>query len=138
MSKILLAGRMVRFINSMFIASLAATCVFLTSNQTAPQLASAISVLFILVAVLTFAVLTIVRDLISEQHVGIKRLTMVLAAISSVLIPATFWIEVSPTRDEQMVFMGLLVVLSPAVVTALLLYGRRLILWIREGFNVSK
>jgi hypothetical protein len=133
----------------MFIASLAATCVFLISNKTASQLASAIAILFILVSVLTFAVLTIVRDLISEQHLGIKRLVTVLAVLSGVVIPALYWAlsyltteggfsSPRPYYDFDAVLFWALVVLSPPCVAALLLYGARLNLWIREGFNASK
>lgn len=149
MSKILLAGRMVRFINSVFIAILAAACVFLTSKQTAEQLASEISILFILVSLLTFAVLTIFRDLISEQHLGIKRLVTVLAAVSGVVIPMLYWAMSYLTKDVgfsaprpyyrfNAVLFWTLVVLSPPCVTALLLYGARLTLWVREGFQAHK
>lgn len=149
MSKILLARRLVRFINSMFIASLAAICVFLTSNETASQLTSAIVILFILVSVLTFAVLTIVRDLITEQHLGIKRLVTVLAALSGVVIPALYWALSYLTTEGgfgaprpyyrfNAVLFWTLVVLSPPCVTALLLYGAKLTLWVREGFQAHK
>ena len=132
MSKILLAGRLVRFINSMFIAAIAEAYFFFTLSQTPQQIAFFI----ILVSALAFVGLTIIRDLFTEQHLGVKRLITVLAVLSIVVAPALYMMTTEyNVKDEALLILALF---SPFCVAAVLLYGRRLILWIREGFNTSK
>ncbi len=131
MRKILLAGHMVRFINSIFIAGIAEAYFFFTLSQTPQQIAFFI----ISVSVLAFAGLTIIRDLFTEQHLGVKRLITVLATLSIVCVPALY-LATAYHVEDTVVFI--LAIFSPFCVAAALLYGRRLILWIREGFNTSK
>ena len=149
MNKILTVGLKGRLKYSIVISLGITTCVyfmFRDSNEATP---AKIRVLFVLVSALVFALLTIIRDLILEQHVGVKRLVTTFAALSGLVIPALYWamshlITTSfygfsaPYYHFEEVLFWTLAVVSPPCIAALMLYSHRLIRWIREGFGTSK
>lgn len=92
------------------------------------------AIIFLCVLVV-FVVLNVICDLFTERHLGFKRLTTVLAVLSIAVVP-TLYVNKAYRVEAELVWA--LMLISPLCVAAVLLYGRRLILWINEGFHDSK
>lgn len=139
MSNILMAGFKSRLKYSILITSVLMICVafiaIVNGNYTDEPFYQKKLPALLFLFLFVFAVLNIVCDLFTERHLGVKRLIVALAVLSSAVVPALY-LNKAHYVDEGLAWA--LVLISPLCVAAVLLYGRRLILWIQEGFQIPK
>lgn len=134
MKELLTVGRAQRAWGSCAIA-ITIVCLIYAFNEGMPTGAFYGGLLLFFVG--SFLCLTLVRDLMLEPHSGWRRLTLVASLASGFVAPLVYGLKSSSqysSSSDRMALMLVLAIASPVVVSAAMLYGRRLTIWVRAGF----
>lgn len=86
--------------------------------------------IFFIASLICFLFLSVTVKLLNESHIGYKRLTFVCAVMFSIFIP--FYFQDVFDYLSQFVLIGVAIFF---VSVALMVYGKKIFLWIREGFT---